>query len=163
MLRPASPTRPAKSAAFNTSPHVSTTPTGGFYPCLPCFHKYARPSSAGHKPKTKKRGNVNPNVRDRPAYLNPTHDPPNAAASAHTHVLARDAARSLKKERVSSDTNHFSSGRPIDLRDSSVYATPASPCAALVPATASMPLPMMVLHSISLGLPFLVDLATSSA
>ena len=46
-----------------------------------------------------------------------------------------------------------------DSRAESAYATPASPCAAHVPAISSMPLPMMVLQTMSVGLPFFDSLA----
>ena len=64
-----------------------------------------------------------------------------------------------KKEYVSGDTYHFSLGRPSASRAESWYLTPASPCAAHVPAISSMPLPMIVLHTIRVGLPLSESLA----
>merc|ERR1719199_2492413 len=59
---------------------------------------------------------------------------------------------------VSDDTSH-GSVRPSDSLAESTYLTPASPCAAQVPAISSTPLPMMVLHTISVGLPLSDSLA----
>mmetsp|Transcript_31444 Transcript_31444/g.62768 ORF Transcript_31444/g.62768 Transcript_31444/m.62768 type:complete len:226 (+) Transcript_31444:183-860(+) len=72
-------------------------------------------------------------------------------------------AWSLKNEYESGDTYHFSSGRPRALRELSTNFTPASPCAALVPATSSMPLPMIVLQITAVGLPLLLALPSSMA
>merc|ERR1719327_2272654 len=78
----------------------------------------------------------------------------------HTSYLALLSALTLPKySYVSGDTYHFDSGRPSDSRAESAYLTPASPWAAQVPAISSIPLPMMVLQTMSVGLPLSDSLA----
>jgi len=77
-----------------------------------------------------------------------------------SYLSPRAALWPAKNSYVSGETYHLSSaGRPSASRAESAYLTPASPCAAHVPAISSMPLPMMVLHTISVGLPLFESLA----